>query len=95
MKHLHFVSCLADPDVWMRKAIDIQEKEYYEYILLYTDDALVISHKPEKFLRDELGKHFGLKQASIGPLKIYLGGKMRKVTFNNGMEAWGFPLLNT
>ena len=61
----------------MRKAIDIQGREYFEYILLYTDDAFVISHKPEKILRDELGKYFGLKEASIG--------------LNNGMEAWGFP----
>ena len=73
--YLHFISCLADPDVWMRKAIDIQGKEYYEYILLYTDDAFVISHKTEKILMDELGKSFGLKEASIGPPKIYLGAK--------------------
>ena len=90
MQHLHFVSCLADPDVWMRKSIDIQGKKYYEYILLYTDDVLVISHKPEKILSDELGKYFGLKEASIGPPKIYIGGKMRKVTLTNGIEAWGF-----
>ena len=80
----------------MRKSIDIQGKKYYEYILLYTDDALVISHKPEKILRDELGKYFGLKEASIGPPKIYLGGKMRKVNLNNGIWRRGvFPLLNT
>ena len=42
MKHLQFTSYLADPDLWMRKSIDLQGKEYYEYILLYTDDALVI-----------------------------------------------------
>ena len=87
MKHLHFSSCLADPDVWMKKAIDLQGKEYYEYILLYTDDALVISHRQENILRNELGKYFGLKEASIGPPKLYLGGKMN---LDNGMEAWRF-----
>ena len=51
---------------------------------------MVISHRPEEILRDELGKYFGLKEKSIGPPKIYLGGKMRKVALDNGMEAWGF-----
>ena len=90
MKHLGFTSCLADPDVWMRKEIDLQGKEYYEYILLYTDDAFVISHQPERILRNELNKYFGLKESSIGPPKIYLGGKMRKVNLDNGLQAWGF-----
>ena len=65
MKHLGFTSCLADPDVWMRKGLNLQGKEYYEYILLYTD-VLVISHQPERILRNELNKYFGLKESSIG-----------------------------
>ena len=42
MRHLDFVSCPADPDVWMRPAKHSDKTDYYEYILLYTDDALVI-----------------------------------------------------
>ena len=65
-------------------------EDYWEYVLLHTDDALVISHKPEQVLRNEIGKYFGLKEASIGPPTIYLGGKMRKVKLNTGAEAWGY-----
>jgi len=40
MHHLQFSSCPADPDVWMRPAKKADGSSCYEYILLYTDDAL-------------------------------------------------------
>ena len=83
MKHIHFKSCLADPDVWMRPAVDTNGREYYEYVLLWTDDCLVINHRPDYVLRNEIGKYFKLKEESIGPHKIYLGGKMRQVQLGN------------
>jgi len=67
MKHLNFESCKADPDVWMRKAIKSDGTEYWEYVLLYTDDALVVSENGEHVLRRELGNYFELKEESIGP----------------------------
>ena len=48
--------------------------DYYEYILLYTDDAPVVSGNAEQVLLNELGRYFTLKEESIGPPKIYLGG---------------------
>ena len=32
--------------------------EYYEYILLYTDDAIVVSENAEHTLRNKLGKYW-------------------------------------
>ena len=61
MRHNGFTPCLADPDVWMRPAMKSNGHEYYEYVLLYTDDALCISENAEKVLRRELGKYFELK----------------------------------
>ena len=90
MKHLGFQSCLADPDVWMRPAIKGDGSEYYEYVLLYTDDALVISDNAESILRNEIGRYFELKEESIGAPKLYLGGRMRKVVLDNGVKAWSF-----
>jgi hypothetical protein len=90
MDTLKFQPCLADPDVWMRPSCKDGGEEYYEYVLLHTDDALVISHQAESILRNEIGKYFGLKEASIGPPTIYLGGKMRKVRLDNDMEAWAY-----
>ena len=43
MHHLNVDSCPADIDVWMRPEMKSDGLEYYEYVLFYTDDALVIS----------------------------------------------------
>jgi hypothetical protein len=51
MRHLDFTSCLADPDVWMRPDKQSDASDYCEYILLYTDDALVVSANAEQILR--------------------------------------------
>lgn len=63
--------------------------EYWEYMLLYTDDYLSVSHQPRAAL-DNLGKCFTLKHGSIGPPKICLGGKVSKMTLPNGEKAWAF-----
>ena len=90
MLHLDFRSCPADPDVWLRPAKTHSGAEYYEYILLYTDDALVISHQAETTLREGVGRYFELKEESIGPPKIYLGGHCRKVQLENNVVCWAF-----
>ena len=54
---------------------------------MYTYDVLVVSERGEQFLRNELGKYFELKEESIGPPNIYLGGKMSKVVLENGLTA--------
>jgi hypothetical protein len=41
-----------------------------------------VSHRGEEVLRDEIGKHFILKEASIEPPDQYLGGKVRKRNIN-------------
>jgi hypothetical protein len=66
MLHIGFRSCPADPDVWMRSAIKSDGTEVYEYVLLYTDDALSIGVEAESILRKEIGNYFELKEKSIG-----------------------------
>ena len=90
MNFLEFTSCKADPDVWMRPATKADGSEYWEYVLLYCDDTLVISERGESVLREEIGKYFELKEKSIGPPANYHGEKLQKVTLNNGVEAWSF-----
>ena len=60
---------------------------YYDYVLLYMDDALVVSDNAESILCNEIGKYFELKEASIGPPKMYLGAGIRKVKLYNGVDA--------
>jgi hypothetical protein len=90
MKHIGFDSCLADPDVWMRKAKKADGSLYWEYVLLYVDDALCISENAEHVLRQEIGAYFDLKEESVGPPDIYLGGSMSKIQLNDGTIAWSF-----
>ena len=93
MEFLNIKSCLADPDVWMRPAIKSDGNTYYEYILLYVDDALVVSENAESILCNELGRYFHLKEESIGPPTVYVGGGVRKVQLENGVWAWRFSSL--
>ena len=90
MARLGFTSSRADPDVWLRLSKRSTGEEYYEYVLLYVDDVLVISERAEAVLRNEIGKDWVLKPESIGPPSQYLGGKLRLVTLANGVEAWAF-----
>ena len=62
MKFLGFEYSQADPDVWMRESVRKDgSTKYYEYVLLYTDDCLVISDQEETVLCKEIGKYFNLK----------------------------------
>ena len=63
---------------------------YYQYVLLYTNDIMVIMQNPEDFIRNELGKIFVLKPNSIGPLTQYLVNKVSYVTLDNGQNSWSF-----
>ena len=75
MQFINFTSCPADPDVWMRPAIKNDGSKYYDYVLLYVDDTLVVSENAEPVLRNELGRYFELREESIGPPDHYSGGK--------------------
>ena len=90
MDFLGFSSCRADPDVWMRPAVKSDGSKYWEYVLLYVDDTLVVSENGESVLRNEIGRYFTLKESSIGPPTLYLGGHMRQVVMSNGAKAWSF-----
>ena len=90
MARLGFMSSRADPDVWFRLSKRSTGEDYYEYVLLYVDDVLVISERADAVLRKEIGKDWILKPESIGPPSQYLGGKLREVTLANGMKAWAF-----
>ena len=92
MRNLDFMYRLLDPYVWMIPAKKTDITSYYEYILLYTDDALVISQHAEENFK-ELGRYFELKEELIGPPKIYLRGHCRKLQLENGVKAWAFSSL--
>jgi len=74
----------------MRPAQTDDGSTYYEYVLLYVDDILCISLRPEDIIRNEIGKYFHMKEESIGKPNIYLGNKVSKVTLENDVHAWAY-----
>jgi len=90
MEHIGFKPSKGDGDIWMRPAVKDSGEEYWEYVLLYVDDALCISDNGRHVLEKEIGKYFYIKDGSVGPPTIYLGNKVSKVTLANGQQAWAF-----
>ena len=58
MTFLNFESCEGGHEIWRQRAVKNKGEKYWEYILLYVDDALCCSHKAEEILRNELGNLF-------------------------------------
>jgi len=88
MDNLGFKSCLADQDVWMRAATRPDDGfEYMEYVLLYVDDVLVVSHDGMAIL-DKIDSFFPMKPDSKGSPDMYLGAKLREVKLPNGVYSW-------
>jgi len=58
-------------------------------VLLFVDDALAIHHDARSAL-EEIDNYFPMKLGSIGEPDMYLGAKLKPVTLNNGVKAWGF-----
>ena len=88
-----FVSSPADPDVWMRPAIDIHNRPYWEYILAYVDDLLCISHNPQAALA-LVNDKFNFKKDEIVPPTNYLGGTMSMIDNTSGKPCWAISLGN-
>jgi hypothetical protein len=87
LRSLNFTSCLADADVWLRHARRQDGTDYYEYLLVYVDDLLVLSELPQVIL-DDVNTYFQLKPGSVGAPDLYLGAKLSKITMPNGVTAW-------
>jgi hypothetical protein len=83
-----FQSSYGDPDVWFRPATTPEGKDYYEYILVYVDDLLIISHKPKDFL-DILEMKYKYKLKDVGPPKRYLGAIIENdYEYDVGLKGW-------
>ena len=76
LRNLGFGSCKADADVWMRAARKPDGSEFYEYLLAYVDDILIVSLDPDGILKS-LAAMYTIKPGSEGEPKIYLGANIK------------------
>lgn len=72
-----YVSSKADPDVYMRKQCKPGGYEYWEYVLTYVDDILVVSHNPGETMK-HLQERYTLKEGSVKEPDTYLGAEISK-----------------
>ena len=72
----------------MRAATKSDGSSYWEYVLLYVDDALCISENAERVLRDEVGKYFELKEKLRSKYFVHILDKE-----GNKIELWE-PILD-
>ena len=87
-----FKGCMADPDVWMKPNTKPDGFKYWEYVLVYVDDVLVLSHNPQSIM-DTLAMKYTLKAGSVRAPKEYLGSDIKKFTIpedetNPSKECW-------
>jgi hypothetical protein len=76
----------ADPDVYLRRAIRPGVGQYYEMVLCYVDDIMVISHDTPA-TTDQLKQVFKLKDDKVEPPEMYLGARLQKKVMN-GTDCW-------
>jgi hypothetical protein len=50
LRLMEFSPSLADPDVWLRPASKPSGFACYEYLLVYVDDVLILSHLMRNFI---------------------------------------------
>jgi hypothetical protein len=80
-----YTSCKADPDVWMRAKSKPDGFQYWSYVLVYTDDILVVDHEPQVVM-DYLASRYTLKPGSVKEPEIYLGSQVSKF-YIDGAES--------
>jgi hypothetical protein len=71
----------------MRKAVKPNGFKYYEYVLCYVDDVLVISHMPSRTM-DGIRKKFTLKNDEASEPTGYLGADIGKMKTATGKTVW-------
>lgn len=76
----------GDPDVYLKRRSRPNGGDYYEMILVFVDDILCISHKPQEFM-EKIGTVYDLRSSTAEP-KIYLGADIVKHQLPNGSNCW-------
>ena len=80
-----FKSSKADPDVWLRPAINPTGEHYYEYILCNVDDILAISHDSASVLK-AVQVNFRFKDDKIAPPETYLGVQLGQMEIKENVR---------
>ena len=87
MHDMNYKRCKADYDVWYRSAEKPDGFKYYEYVLIFVDDILVVSHQPMNTM-NILFNLYELKDGAIVTPERYLGGNVGTYDLPDGSKCW-------
>ena len=87
LEQLGFKMCRADNDVMMRAGFNSKDLPVWEYVLVYSDDFLVIARDPKAII-NEIDKRFKIKEGSTGEPSQYLGAAISRYQLKDGSECW-------
>ena len=89
IRNLGFINTKGDPDVYRRKASGPTGNPYYEYMLVYVDDIICISHNPKMWM-DSLQATYRLRE--VGPPNKFLGSEIKRWHYidsqGHSRECW-------
>jgi hypothetical protein len=85
LDNIGYTASRGDPDVWMRPILK-GDRKYYEYVLVYVDDLLVVSFNPQQTM-DQLSQTFRFKGGSIKTPDSFLGAQL-SINTNAGRNYW-------
>ena len=86
LDNIGFKSSIADPDVWLRAPTKPTGEKYYEYMLIYVDDILSISHEARRPM-NEIQASLKFKKNKVEEPEFYLGARLEKKRLN-GRDVW-------
>ena len=87
LRDLGFESRLTDADMWKRPATKSNGFEYFEYILCYVDDCLVISCQPKVTGKTLKSGPYNYTLKDVGTPERCLGAKVGEYQLGNE-KAW-------
>ncbi|GKY96005.1 hypothetical protein MPSEU_000561000 [Mayamaea pseudoterrestris] len=87
LRDLGWEPCRGEPDVRMRSRTKANGEKIWEYLLVWTDDLLMLGLDPKQGL-EEINKFFTLKEGSIGEPTQYLGSTISRYTFDGDPKAY-------
>jgi hypothetical protein len=80
--------CQANNDVMMRVGFNNKSNAVWEYVLVYSDNFLVIAANP-KIIISSIDKQFRIKEGLAGEPSQYLGAAISKYQLEDGTWALG------
>ena len=84
LTRLEFKPTWGNRDVYIKPQIKPNGDRYYEMILVYVDDILIISHNTKPII-DSIASQFQLKEDSLHAPNEYLGTTIKIYTENSGL----------